>query len=419
MTYGLLGEHLGHSFSQDIHRRIGDYPYALFEVAPPMLSDFIKNGDFSGINVTIPYKQTVIPYLDEIDPRVREIGAVNTIVRREGRLFGYNTDFDGMRMLIASLGVPVKEKKALVLGTGGTSLTAVAVLRSLGASEIFRVSRSGKDGSLAYEEALRLHADAAIIINTTPVGMYPNVDGTPIELAPFSCLSLLVDAVYNPLRTDLVLAARARGIPAAGGLLMLAAQAVAAARHFGCFAGEEEACATRIFEELRAEKENIVLVGMPGSGKSTVGRILAARTGRPFFDLDELIVAETEKEIPAIFADVGEAGFRDIEAAVLERTVSEHMGAVISTGGGAILRLENVKALRRGGRLYFLDRPLSHIRPTASRPLSSDRAALEARYQEREPLYRAAADVTVIPQNGDPTSTADAILADFFKRNFQ
>ncbi len=416
MTYGLLGEHLGHSFSPEIHRRIGDYPYRLFEVAPDEVADFLKNGEFAGINVTIPYKQTVIPYLDAVDDNARRIGAVNTVVRRDGKLFGYNTDFDGMRMLIESLGIPVAGEKALVLGTGGTSLTATCVLRALGAREILRVSRSGKDGSLTYTEAYAAHTDAAVIVNTTPLGMYPNMDAAPVDIAAFPVLRLVVDAVYNPLRTDLVLAARAKGIPAAGGLLMLAAQAVSAARYFGSFSGDAAALSREIYEGMRREKENIVLIGMPGSGKSTVGRILAEKTGRPFFDLDDLIVEEAGREIPVIFAESGEEGFRDLESAVLKKTVSEHTGAVISTGGGAILRAENEKALRRGGRIYFLDRALDEILPTESRPLSSDRAALEARYRERYPRYLAVSDVRVIPKNGDENGTADLVLRDFLTR---
>ncbi len=411
--YGLLGEHLGHSFSCEIHRRIGDYPYTLCEVAPSDVAAFLAREDFHAVNVTIPYKETVIPYLSELAPVAAEIGAVNTVVRRDGKLIGYNTDFDGMRALIERLAVPVKGKKALVLGTGGTSLTASAVLRALGAAPILRVGRSGKDGSLTYEEAISAHSDAEVLINTTPVGMYPNSDGIPVDLALFPRLSLVADAVYNPLRTNLVLAARARGIPAAGGLYMLVAQAVSAAAHFGTLTDDPAPLTARIYGELCHEKENIVLVGMPGSGKTTVGRALAVREGRRFIDLDEEIVREAGKSIPEIFAACGEAGFRDIEAGVLKKVASQHTGAVISTGGGAVLREENRNALHRSGRVYFLDRPLETILPTASRPLSSDREALEARYRERYPLYLGTADCRIPVTEGDVEGTVLSILADF------
>ena len=413
MEYGLLGRRLGHSFSCEIHRRIGEYPYVLCEVEPEGVADFMARQDFHAINVTIPYKETVIPYLAELDPASAEIGAVNTVVRHGGRLVGYNTDFDGMRALMMRLSVPVQGKKTLVLGTGGTSLTAVAVLRALGADPILRVGRSGKDGSLTYAEAIASHADAQVLINTTPVGMYPNSEGMPIDLASFPQLQLVVDAVYNPLRTDLVLSARERGIPASGGLYMLVAQAISAAMHFGVLEERSAVLADRIYRELCQEKENIVLVGMPGSGKTTVGRALAARTGRPLIDLDEEILREAGKSIPEIFAECGEVGFRDIETAVLKKTASEHTGAVISTGGGAILREENRRALHRTGRVFFLDRPLETILPTESRPLSSDREALAARYRERYPIYMKVADCRIPVAEGDVDGAVAAILAAF------
>ncbi len=413
MKYGLLGEHLGHSFSREIHRRIGEYPYALCEVAEEELASFLGREDFHAINVTIPYKERVIPYLSELDPAAAEIGAVNTVVRREGRLIGYNTDFDGMRALIEHLSVPVSGKKALVLGTGGTSLTAVAVLRAMGATPILRVGRSGKDGSLTYQEALSLHRDAEVLINTTPVGMYPRSEGMPIDLACLPRLALVVDAVYNPLRTDLVLEARRRGIPAAGGLYMLVAQAVSAAAHFGTLRGEPSSLIPRIYGELYHEKENVVLVGMPGAGKTTVGHILAAREGRPFIDLDDEIVREAGKSIPEIFAEEGEVGFRERESSVLKKVVSQHTGAVISTGGGAVLREENRRALHRSGRVFFLDRSPESILPTASRPLSSDREALAARYRERYPIYLEAADHRIPITEGDVDGAVSAVLACF------
>ena len=401
MIYGCIGEHLGHSFSREIHGKLADYPYALMEIAPENLGAFMTERPFSAINVTIPYKTAVIPYLAEIDGQAAAIGAVNTIVNRGGKLQGYNTDFYGMTALIEKAGVAVSGKKTLILGTGGTSLTAAAVAKALGAREILKVSRTGKDGAVTYEEAYARHADAEILINTTPCGMFPR-GGLPIAPERFPHLSGVIDAVYNPLRTELIRRARALGVPAAGGLYMLVMQAV---RAYEIFTGQK--CpsdkAEAVYREIAASKENIVLIGMPGSGKSTVGKLLAARLGRPFIDTDKRIVEKTGKEIPLIFEEVGEPGFRDIESEVI-REVSTETGAIIATGGGAILRAENVDALRANGRLYFRDRPLENLKATASRPLSSTREALTALYEARLPLYKAAADETI----SDTASAEDA-----------
>ena len=223
MTCGLIGRRLGHSYSPQIHRALADYDYKLWELEPEELETFFRRRDFAGVNVTIPYKQAVIPLLDELSETARAIGAVNTVVRRGGKLYGDNTDFAGMAALIRRIVLSLEGKKVLILGTGGTSKTAVAVARSLGAAEVYRLSRSGRDGALTYEDAARLHADADVLINTTPGGMYPAVEGCPVALDAFPNLSGVVDAVYNPLRTNLVLQARSRGIPAEGGLYMLAA----------------------------------------------------------------------------------------------------------------------------------------------------------------------------------------------------
>ncbi len=392
MTYGLLGAHLPHSFSPAIHRRIGAYSYELVELAEGELSAFFAKRDFRALNVTIPYKQTVMPLLDEIDPRALEIGAVNTIVNREGRLYGYNTDFDGLLALISRIGVPLAGKNVYILGTGGTSRTARAVAKQIGARAALTVGRGGK-GELSYDALYKDAEHVDYIINTTPVGMYPNITESPVDPSRFPNLSGLCDVVYNPLRTALVLDARARSIPAEGGLYMLAAQAVAAARYFGeCDGGE--ALTDRIYAELLAEKENAVLIGMPGAGKTTLGRALAEKMGRPFYDTDDLIVARIGMPIAAFIEREGERAFRDVESAVIS-DLSEHTGAVISTGGGAILREENRVALQKNGRILYLDRPLGDITPTADRPLSRDRAALSERYRERTPIYEAAADARV------------------------
>ncbi len=395
MQYGLIGEKLGHSFSPEIHGRIASYTYELQEIPQGWLGAFMLGRDFRAINVTIPYKTEVIPYLDEVDPRAARIGAVNTVVNRGGRLIGYNTDYDGMAYLVRSIGLCVEGEKVLILGSGGTSLTAYALMTDLGAREVLRVSRTAREvGTVTYEEVYASHTDAAVIINTTPVGMYPKPDGTPIDMDHFPRLIGVLDAVYNPLRTTLVTHAAARGIPAAGGLGMLVAQAVRASEHF---TGDSypDSRIDEILSDMTREKEHIILIGMPASGKSTVGRLVAAETGRTFVDIDEEIVATAGCDIPTIFRERGESAFRDLEAEVLARVLFTRTGCVVATGGGAPLRAENVRAMHRTGQVYWLDRPLELLTPTADRPTASDREALAARYRERYEIYRAAADVHI------------------------
>ena len=410
MEYGLIGEKLGHSFSREIHKRLCGYDYELRELRPDEVEEFLAKREFRGINVTIPYKETVIPYLDEIDEAARQIGAVNTVVNRGGKLFGYNTDYTGMRELMLREGIDPAGKKVLVLGSGGTSKTAMTVAKSLGAETILRVSRTKRDNCITYEEAREIHSDAQIIINATPVGMYPNGDACPIDIEAFPNLTGVVDAIYNPLRTKLVLAAKARGITAAGGLYMLVGQAAAAAEHFPGEKGDP-ADVERVYRELLSEKENLILTGMPGVGKTTIGKILAKRLGREFVDCDDVIVGKAGCDIPTIFAEQGEKAFRDLETEVI-RELSVTGGKVIAPGGGAILRPENVAALKSNGRIIFLDRPLSSITATEGRPLSANREALEARYRERYPIYCATCDAHV-EIDGTVGETADAVLEAF------
>ena len=393
MEYGLIGEKLGHSFSREIHEKLRGYAYELRELRPEEVGAFLTAREFRGINVTIPYKETVIPYLDEVDSAAREIGAVNTVVNRGGKLYGYNTDFLGMRELMLREGIDPAGKKVLVLGSGGTSKTAMTVAKSLGASVVLRVSRQKRDDCITYEEARAEHADAEIIINATPVGMYPNTDASPVDLADYPKLSGVVDAIYNPLRTKLVLAAKACGIRATGGLFMLVGQAAAAAEHFTGIPGDR-ADVARVYGELLSQKENLVITGMPGVGKTTVGKLIAKHHGREFVDCDDVIVERAGCDIPTIFATQGEKAFRDLESAVI-RDLSATGGKVIAPGGGAVLRPENVEALRANGRIIFLDRPLSSITATEGRPLSANREALEARYRERYPIYCATCDAHV------------------------
>ncbi len=408
MMYGCIAEHLGHSFSALIHARLADYTYELCELTPCEVDGFMKEKAFRAINVTIPYKQTVIPYLDEVDGIARRIGAVNTIVNREGRLYGYNTDFAGMCALIERLGLSLKDKKVAILGTGGTSKTAQAVAAHLGAREILVVSRTAREGVIDYAALRALHTDIEILINTTPVGMYPDNDGIPVEPEVFTRLCGVVDAVYNPLSTVLVRRAQAMGVPAEGGLYMLVAQAAFAVEHFlGVTVPRERI--DEVYADVLKQKRNIVLVGMPGCGKTTLGRILAERLDLSFIDGDEEIVRREGMPVPQILAERGERAFRDCEAAAIRESLAPLGGHVIATGGGAILREENVFRLKQNGIVVFMDRPLDQIAATGDRPLSSNREMLEQRYRERYPKYRACADI-ILPIGSDVEENIEKLL---------
>lgn len=424
-TYGCIAEHLGHSFSGVIHQILSDklsvgspdlaYDYALQELRPDEVADFLTRRAFCGINVTIPYKQTVIPHLDELTDTARAIGAVNTIVNRDGRLVGDNTDFFGMQYLLGTIGLDLTGKKVLIFGTGGTSRTATAVAKAGGATQILKFSRTAKEGALSYDD-LPLHTDADIIINTTPVGMYPHDEGCPLPdgltLSHFPRLSGVVDAIYHPLRTELVMQAQELGIPATGGLAMLVAQAAAATERFLDCRIDTDIVA-RVIAEVQASKENIVLIGMPGSGKTTVGRLLSARLGRPFLDTDEAI-ARRIGSISDYILTHGEAAFREREAEVIREEIARESGAIIATGGGAILRDENVRRLKRNGRLVFLDRPLAALIATPDRPLSSDPDALRRRFEERYDRYLSVADAHLPIADGESAEeTVERIVGTF------
>ena len=390
MKYGLIGEKLGHSFSKIIHEKIADYTYELKEISKEDLDAFMKAKDFSCINVTIPYKEDVIPYLDYIDSAAKEIGAVNTIVNRDGKLYGYNTDFYGMKLMIEKNGFDFKDSKVLILGSGGTAKTSEAVSASLGARNIVIVSRKGE---VNYENVASLHSDADFIINTTPLGMYPDNDSFAVDPAAFPELKGIVDAVYNPLKTTIVQKGEELGVKGVNGLYMLVAQAVLAAEKFMDKALDTEKISDEVYGEMIKEKQNIVLIGMPGSGKSTIGKALAEKLSRFFVDTDD-VITEKHGVISDIFASKGEAYFRDIESEAVKE-VAKKGGIVIATGGGAVLRKENVRALKQNGVVFFLDRPLEDIMPTADRPLSSDIEALKKRFEERYPIYKATGDFEI------------------------
>lgn len=387
MKYGLIGEKLGHSFSKTVHSKIAGYEYELCEIAKDDLDTFMKTRDFCGINVTIPYKEAVIKYLDFISEEAEKIGAVNTVVNKNGKLYGYNTDFYGLKSLIEKNEINVFGKTVLVLGSGGTSKTANAVLKSMGAKEIFTVSRSGGEGLITYEEAYFKNAE--VIINTTPVGMYPKTDDQAIKLDDFKGLEAVVDVIYNPLKTKLIIDAENRGIKAVCGLYMLYSQAVKAAEIF-----TENEIKADLFNEILNEKQNLVLIGMPSCGKTTLGKMLAEELGKEFVDTDEEIVKKTGIKISEIFKNYGEEHFRNLESEVIKE-LSSKQSLVIATGGGAVLRRENVDALRHNGRLIFIDRPLDMLITTDDRPLSSNRELLEERYYERYPIYCLASDVRI------------------------
>lgn len=411
MQYGCIGEHLTHSFSKEIHGLLTDHLYELTEIPMGQLDAFMEKRDFKAINVTIPYKQAVIPHLTEIDPMAARIGAVNTVVNRDGALYGYNTDFGGMADLIRYAGICLEGKKVLILGTGGTSNTAFAVAKHLGAAEIYKVSRAEKPGMLTYENVLRVCPDAQILINTTPRGMFSREGGMAIDPADFSQLEGVVDVVYNPLRTPFVQQAQTLGIPAIGGLYMLVRQAVLASEIF-LGTTYPEGTTEKVYRTILAGKENIVLTGMPGSGKSTVGQLLAKKLGRKFIDLDALITEKIGKTPAEIITQLGEPAFRDMESQVV-REVSPENGCIIATGGGAILRAENIAALKQNGKVFFLDRPVEQLLPTQNRPLSSTREAIMQRYQERCPIYTKTADV-VISNDTTAEVAAQRIERSFF-----
>ena len=401
MKCGLLGRKLGHSYSPQIHHYLGEYSYELFEKEPEELKDFLRHGDFTGINVTIPYKKDVIRYLDILSPAARKMGAVNTIVRRpDGALFGHNTDYFGFAAMVGHAGLNPAGKKVLVLGSGGASNTVVNVLRELGA-EVVIISRKGENN---YEN-LFLHRDASAIVNTTPVGMFPNTGIAPLDIRLFPHLEAVLDVVYNPARTQLLLDAEHLGIPTENGLGMLGAQAKEAAEYFTGGSIEDRQIAT-IHARLTAQMQNIVLIGMPGSGKSTIGNLLGQKLGRTFVDADETIVELAGKSIPEIFADDGEAVFRSWETEALS-TLGKQSGLVIATGGGCVTQERNYPLLHQNGRIFWVTRDISKL-PTQGRPLS-EQHSLKEMYEKRKPMYQRFAD-DIISNDGTMEDTVNAIL---------
>lgn len=397
MICGLLGEKLSHSYSPTIHSFLGDYNYTLYEKKDYELCDFLRNYPFAGLNVTIPYKKEVIQYCDSLSPIAQKLGAVNTIVRKfDGTLVGHNTDYYGFLSMIERTGLTLCGKKALVLGSGGASNTVSLVLKELGCNVIV-ISRNGREN---YHNICN-HSDAAIIVNATPVGMYPNNGESPVDLNLFPSLEGVFDLIYNPARTKLLLQASARGLVAENGLWMLVAQAKQSAEWF-TGAAIDDCVIDKIHSDLSRKMLNTILIGMPGSGKSTIGKHLANYLGKTFVDADKEIEETAQITIPEIFAQYGEQGFREMETAVLEK-LGKKSGLVIATGGGCVTRQENYPLLHQNGRIYWLQRDIDTL-PTDGRPLSKS-CNLWDMYVQRKPLYTSFADY-IINNNG---STDDAI----------
>ncbi len=385
---GLLGEKLGHSYSPAIHALLGDYEYKLYEVAPEALADFIQTGAWDGLNVTIPYKKAVVPFCAELSPTARALGSVNTLVRRpDGSIFGDNTDFFGFAQMVRASGIRVEGEKAVVLGSGGASVTVCAVLRELGAREITAISRQGEDNYTNLDR----HRDAALVVNTTPVGMYPRNGESPLSLDAFPQCRGVLDIIYNPARTALLLQAEERGIPCASGLRMLVAQAKASAQQFTGTPIPDDRIEP-ILRKMERTLWNIILVGMPGCGKSTVAATLGRELGMEVVEADALIARQAGMTIPEIFAAEGEAGFRARETAVLTQQ-GKRSGIILSTGGGCVTREENYPLLHQNGRIFWLTRGLDKLAKDG-RPLSLSTPA-EVLWQQREPLYARFADARV------------------------
>ena len=400
MKFGLLGRKLGHSYSPMIFDLMGGYRYDLFEREPEGIEDLLRNEDFDGINVTIPYKKEVLQYLDEIDPLAKRLGAVNTIVKRNGKLYGYNSDYFGFLSMVRRTGIDVSGKKVLVLGSGGASVTVRAVLADLGADVVI-VSRSGENN---YQN-LHLHRDTAAIVNTTPLGMYPNNGVAPLELSGFPELEGVLDLIYNPARTQLLLDCEKYGIPGFNGLWMLVAQAKQSAQWF---LGRElpDSLVSDIHRKLRDKMENIALVGMAGCGKSTIGRHLAKETGKEYVDADAEIEQLAGKSIPEIFAQDGEEEFRRLETEVLTQ-LGKRSGLIIATGGGCVTRERNFPLLHQNSRIIWLKRCPYRL-PTEGRPLSQKTTPAKL-YEERKPLYKLFSDAA-IDNDGTKGETLTQIL---------
>ena len=401
MRCGLLGRKLGHSYSPQIHALLDNYSYDLYEQEPDTLKQFFTNTDLNGLNVTIPYKKDVIPFCSKLSPIAQKLGSVNTIIKnQDGTFTGHNTDYYGFMSMLNRTGLDVANKKVLVLGSGGASVTVIAVLQQLKAN-VIQVSRSGKNN---YTN-LHLHNDTSVIVNATPVGMYPENGVSPVRISDFPKLEGVLDLIYNPARTQLLMDAEQHGLKWENGLWMLIAQAKESAEWFGNKQINDDKI-QQIYDKLTMQMQNIVLIGMPGCGKSTIGKLIAEKTGRTFIDADQALAETAGKSIPEIFKAHGEPGFRKLESEVL-RQLGKRSGCVIATGGGCVTKAENYASLHQNGKIIWIQRQLTQL-PTEGRPLSQQND-INTMYQTRRPLYEAFSDVTV--SNDDlPEIVADRIL---------
>lgn len=414
MKYGLIGEHLGHSFSKQIQIRIAeienvkDYDYQLVELDKEEFKEFMEKKDFKGINVTIPYKKDVIPYLDEMDESAKAIGAVNTIINVDGKLKGYNTDFGGFLYMVKAHNVHMEGKKVLIIGNGGACAAVKAVCKHENAKDIVIVSRSANRGAIGYDEMYTSHLDADIVVNTSPVGMFPNIANAPIDVSWFHKLECVLDVVYNPILTRLCFEAQEADIKRVIGLEMLIAQAKYTFEIFENMSFDDSII-DEIKKEMLKDRCNIVLIGMPSAGKTTIGKMLEEKLGKEFFDLDDMIIAKAGKSIPEIFQESGEAGFRAIETEVAIEA-SKMNNKIIATGGGVVKHKVNMDFLRLNGITIFIDRDIDKlISSDPNRPLSSSKQALQQMYKERYPLYQKYAAYIAV-NNANIEETVDDIV---------
>ncbi len=407
MRYGLIGEKLGHSFSKDIHERIADYTFDLIPLSKEEFKTFMEKKEFTALNVTIPYKKDVIPYLDEMDEHAKAIGAVNTIVNRDGKLKGYNTDFTGFLYMVKKHNVHMEGKKVLIIGNGGASAAIQAVVQHESAGSMVIVDVVPGNGAISYDEMFSSHLDAEIIINTSPIGMYPRIGNAPIDISMFHKCEAVLDVIYNPILTRLCFEAQEMDIKRVNGLEMLIAQAKQSVEFF-LDKSIDDQIIDDIYQDMLRERCNIVLIGMPSAGKTPIGKMLENRMQKEFIDLDDIIIEKAGKSIPEIFEESGEAGFRAIETeAAIE--VSKLNNKIIATGGGTIKHKVNMDYLRQNGITIFIDRDVDKlISSDPNRPLSKSTDALEKMHAERLPLYQKYAAYVAV-NNSDIESTVTEI----------
>jgi len=400
--FALLGEKLGHSFSPQIHSMLADYEYTLKEVPKDELGDFLQNCELDGMNVTIPYKKDVLPYCSYLSDGVKRIGSANTLVKKSDGWHAYNTDYLGFRYMVESCGYSPAGKKVVVMGAGGASLAVCTALEDMGAAEIVVVSRKGENN---YGN-LHLHADAEMLVNATPVGMYPHTGESAASLDSFPNCKAVFDIVYNPARTELILQAEKKGLIHRSGLSMLVAQAYKAAEYFLDVEIPKEKV-EEILRVLESQLENIILIGMPGCGKSSVGKALAKLSGRQFIDADDYLMEKFGMFAGDMIVQKGEEAFRQAESEVLSE-LGKQSSLIIATGGGCVTRERNYPLLHQNGRIFWLKRSLDKL-PTDGRPLSQQNS-LASLYEKRKALYESFADVIIDNDSGTVSETAAKIL---------